>query len=509
MAYFQPNSTVEFFNDLGLSPNYENTLYFATTDSKDSYFFSLTKIATVSSVSYVRENRGFIRVELPMSTMFRVGYMRFKNTSFENKWFYAFVKGANYINNITTEIEFEIDVMMTWMGIFNLNQCFIERQHSTTDAIGDNIIDEGLPCGDYKNDFETPSGYVGSNGWWYCFASTFDPDNPNTDATGETYGGIYSGVMYSYTNLVATINQWIRDATTAGKSDGIVGIAMVPRSFITEGGDNVVKLGQTINKPYSTVNGYTPKNNKLFVYPYKYLLGTNMEGNFAEYRYEFFSGVAAQFQFTGATGLSSEIICTPVNYKGLQENYSEKMSMSDFPMCAYSIDSFEAWLAQNKSSIAANVVSSAAQLATFTAQPMSLASGANMVGQVAQTLGTMMDYARKPPQAGGAQGTSALFGSGTGTPTKDFYFVGKTINSQYARIIDDFFTMYGYKMHRVGTPNMNARPYFTYVKTIGCSIDGNLPVDDAAKIENIFDNGIRFWKDHTQIGNYTLNNAPT
>ena len=33
-------------------------------------------------------------------------------------------------------------------------------------------------------------------------------------------------------------------------------------------------------------------------------------------------------------------------------------------------------------------------------------------------------------------------------------------------------------------------------------------VDDGAKIEQIFDNGVRFWKNHANIGNYSLNNSP-
>ena len=142
MAYIQPNSTAQFFPDLGLSANYENSLYFASVAAKDSYFGGLTPITTVSSVSYVRENQGVIRIERPMSTMYNVGYMRYRNTSFENKWFYAFVTKVNYINNITTEIEFEIDVLMTWQGAFTLKQCFIERQHEVSDQIGNNIEPE-------------------------------------------------------------------------------------------------------------------------------------------------------------------------------------------------------------------------------------------------------------------------------------------------------------------------------------------------------------------------------
>ena len=55
---------------------------------------------------------------------------------------------------------------------------------------------------------------------------------------------------------------------------------------------------------------------------------------------------------------------------------------------------------------------------------------------------------------------------------------------------------------------VNNRQYYTYVKTSGCNIGGELPADDARQIEDIFDSGIRFWKRLGDIGNYDLVNSP-
>lgn len=80
-------------------------------------------------------------------------------------------------------------------------------------------------------------------------------------------------------------------------TDQIIDIYEVP-DFTT--GDEVSSTGsveikdthsimKTISKPYSKIaNTYTPKNNKLFTYPYKYLKATNHAGNIANYRYENF-----------------------------------------------------------------------------------------------------------------------------------------------------------------------------------------------------------------------------
>ena len=90
MAYIQPNITIEFFGDLNLSDNYDDTIYFPSVAAKDAYFTALPKLATAPTCSYTRENRGFVRVEIPMSTLIGANYMRFKNTSFENPLSFVF-----------------------------------------------------------------------------------------------------------------------------------------------------------------------------------------------------------------------------------------------------------------------------------------------------------------------------------------------------------------------------------------------------------------------------------
>ncbi len=96
MAYVQPNSRIEFFTDLGISQDYNDTLYFATEAQKDTYFTNVdNRLAHVDRCYYTRDNRGFVRVELPMYTLISAQYMRFKNTSYENKWWYAFVEDVN------------------------------------------------------------------------------------------------------------------------------------------------------------------------------------------------------------------------------------------------------------------------------------------------------------------------------------------------------------------------------------------------------------------------------
>ena len=44
MSYIIPDGIIQLFSDIGISPNYDNCLYFATTVDKDRYFDNLTKL---------------------------------------------------------------------------------------------------------------------------------------------------------------------------------------------------------------------------------------------------------------------------------------------------------------------------------------------------------------------------------------------------------------------------------------------------------------------------------
>lgn len=500
MTYIPPNSTVQYFSDLGLSR--DDTLYFDSVSSKNVYFNNLTKIATEESITYVSREKGVIRSSLPMPTAVNIGYMRYKNTSFENFWFYAFVTEVEYINNGLTEIHFEIDNMLTYMGVFTLGECFVERQHTTGDNIGDNICDERLEIGDYKYRAVTSSDTTSTLS--IVVLSTVDKDG--TAGNGGIDGNIYNGCQLLKFRTAADVNAFLDKLTDEQKSSAIVSMNMIPESYA---GSTINHHEVVINKPYADIDGYKPKNNKLFIYPYNYISVTNLQGNFADFRYEFFSGTSAYFTIEGMLSANPELIMTPVNYKGVQKNYSEKMSLSGFPSCSYAIDSYKAYLAQERSNVAIDALSSMSagdlRAVSQAAQLLQNVPGSGVLSSVASITGEMYKYSQRPPQAGGNQGSDTLVNLGQ----KDFVFIQKNITRNYAEMIDNYFDLFGYAVRQHLVPNMNARPNWTYCKTIGCIVHGNMPSSAARDIESMFDAGVRFWKNHNNIGNYSLDNAPT
>ena len=526
MAYVAPNSTVEFFRDLGLNNNYDDSLYFASTAEKDAYFDTVSKIAIGTALTYNREQRGFVRVELSMASLISTAYMRFKNTSFENKWFYAFVKSVEYINNNCTQVNFEIDPLMTWMGDFKLNQCFIERQHTITDSIGQYTEPENFELGDYVDEDTIRTGYFDE------YAIMVWRTRKDDDPGGGYYSGLYSGVFGDVSVTPASADSTIGGLVNTNRSDELVGVTMLPKRWAARRDDSEPTEDIiSITKPYTNVSGYLPHNNKLFTYPYKILVVENSEGDSAEYKYEYFGSIpptvsqgTCTFSLYGTVTPTSEIICIPNNYNNVNgANYERSISMKHFPQCAVSIDGYKAYMAQLMSNLPATLVSTAfkgalgglamtmpgmAAKAAIGERAARRAIAGAAIAQdmdIANLLAQQTKRDTTPDIAKGSASIDAM----TAIRAKDFYFRKKSITSKYAEMIDDYFTMFGYAIKKIGIPNMNARPYFTYVKTVGCSIDGAIPADDASIIENIFNKGIRFWKNHNNIGNYSLNNSPT
>lgn len=82
-----------------------------------------------------------------------------------------------------------------------------------------------------------------------------------------------------------------------------------------------------------------------------------------------------------------------------------------------------------------------------------------------------------------------------------------SIRAEYARMIDDYFTMFGYKTNRLKVPNITGRANWNYVKTKGCNVIGNVPQDDLQEIKTMFNRGVTIWHNTSTFMDYSQNNA--
>lgn len=509
--YIEPNTIIRILKDCPLDTTYDHTIYFNSASAQANYFAELAKY-TLNNQTYQRVNRNRMRVQYKADDLYDCNYIMFQNSAYGNKWFYAFIRSVEFVNNITSEIEYEIDVMQTWFFDYSLGQCFIDREHSSTDTAGDNLVPENLELGDYVADDFDGTGELGAKS--IVVAATFNGEYNNIG--GSIYSGIYSGLFYNvFPNSDSGAQACTEFIQGAGaKADGIVAVFLMPTAMVTDLLETAKEYTINKDKKVSLIraDGSVVKNKKLLTYPYNFLYVTNLQGNYAEYHYELFSTSDCQFTLTGDMSTNPSVVLAPNSYKGVSgiANYDEKLVLSGFPQLSFNTDSFKAWLAQNGSSLAINALSASAGLVGATASAAMAGSSvagnapvANAALGAANLVSQVYQHSVMPHQAKGGSGSQTLAAIGV----LDFAFMHKHIQPQFASIIDDYFTMYGYATHRVKVPNRNVRPHWTYTKTVGCVIEGSVPCDDVRRICNIYNNGITFWKNGNEIGNYNLNNS--
>lgn len=505
--YVEPNSTVYLMKNVPLDPTYQHTVLFSSRDSQANTFLGFTEAGlTFENQSYQRHGRGYLRVAKNVGELLNCNYMMFRNYNSEklsyDRWFYAFVTDVEYVNEATTLVRYEIDIMQTWLFDYSLDPVFVEREHSSTDTIGDNLLDENLEKGEYVFRSFNPSGQLGTS-FGVVIYSTYDP-NTKENVTGGKYSNLYSAAKPFYFATPAEANSFLDSCTADGKAPQcIVGVCMCPSIyasvFTTPTVPSAWKVME-ITKPYTDIDNYVPKNKKLFTYPYNFLYVTNLMGSNNEYRYELFNTTKAKLNIGGAPSLSMDVICAPENYKELEDkiNFNEAIFLTDVPMCCYSVDAFNAWFAQNKGSYISGKVNQAVgaigQFATG-----NIAGGAvSLVTGVSSTIGELRDKSVQPPNVSGTPAAGSLYGQGA----MDFWVGKVNIQQQYAIIIDQYWSKFGYPCRQIKVPNRNARANWNYVKTQGCEFTGSIPASDAESIKAIYDNGVTFWNDINKVGKY-------
>lgn len=156
MAY---HGILQMFRGVPLNIGNEDTLYFGSNGDQNTYFdsFADTRLTfSDNDYKFIRESRGYVKVNASHDFLENCNYLRYKNEDLsgeqtQRKWYYAFVTGLEYISDQVTGVHFAIDVLQTWLPNidYDLNECFVERNHVTSDEIGENVVTETIRA--YKN----------------------------------------------------------------------------------------------------------------------------------------------------------------------------------------------------------------------------------------------------------------------------------------------------------------------------------------------------------------------
>lgn len=564
--YISPSTDIYLLENVPLDNDYKNTIWFDNPTQQANYFMGKA-VQRFNNQSYQRVGNGVLRVQVLADNVYTCNYLMFKNTLFGNKWFYGFIVGVEYINNAVTEITYQIDVMQTWHFNYTLGKCFVVREHTATDGFYEHTIPEGLNVNYYVTMNEQKSeffdDYVG------VVMSTLKMDgsnvvdngsdedketrngdlNPGLEAMkGKILDGVWCGTFIRGYRNIEDYGDFFIKVSSKGTQDGVVCTYMVPAKFIEgyEDGAPIIDIksdppnstpSTTVQKWKGTLDGYQPRNRKLYIYPYCYLLVTSFTDS-QEFHFERFKHDVCIFT-ERCTLLPNPVGMTwPRDYEnGMDDRWSSlpySVKISNFPICAYSIDSYKAWYAQNANTIEAQqqnnnydqmkstaglLLSGAALVggAAFPAAiPALVGAGGKLASTMQNSLGGMesalkqknilnagLEDAKVIPASATKPGISDCL---TSLGKKTFFYITRTCDYESAKAIDEYFTMYGYAVKSVKVPNRNVRPNFTYTQTQYCNLSGNLPADDAQTIRAVYNQGVTFWKNPDGIGDYSLPN---
>lgn len=509
--------TKVYILDVPLENDYKNTLYFANASAQQSYFQSRV-IRSFTDFTYQRKDK-IIRLPVEYDSIYHANYVMYQNSNYSNKWFYAFITELEYINDGLTYAHIETDVIQTWLFDYNVKSSFVEREHTADDTIGSNTVPENLELGEYVVNGLYKDTRLNDYIYMIQCSELYDTSGATIYDRLVNIGGVYDpGVIWIAENKTELANVL---ASYDSKADAIISVYMVPRDIVDMTNMSGMRfLGQDDPKSYDIeidkpddLDSYEPRNNKLFTYPYCYMILDNNNGSSNILQYESFNknnDGKTHFRVSGVPTLGGSIKCIPMYYKNMGANEQEGIMCGKFPVCGWVSDLYVNWLTQNAVNIGVGIASSGLSIIGGIAAIGSGAgavAGASMIGSgaigIANSVGQIYQHEMTPNSARGNTNGGDI---NTCYNANTFYFIGMSIKEEYAQIIDGYFDLYGYKTNRVKIPNKNHRQRWWYTKTINVNIDGNIPQDDMQKIKNCYDNGITFWRNASEIENYSLSN---
>lgn len=534
-----PNTTLILIKNVPFDNTYEHTVSYASRTAQHNDLVSGnegTDYFTFGAMTYQRSGKNTIRVEKSIDGILACNYMCWKNSSYENKWWYAFITHMEYINDVTTEITYEVDVIQTFFLFDTIKEkSFVEREHTATDEIGGNIVPEPVALGEYV--FDSYDKLTDIYDDMCVVIATVDVTEDEQVAVKTYDGGVSGETLHAFRviNVEETgtaIKNFLKDYIS--KPEAVTAMYLCPTELLPDetlntyiipegssGKNTDIYMGyftgeDTEGNPL-TFEGYVPKNKKLYTYPYNYLHVDNCAGNALALRYEFFDGSRPAFRiFTNFTYPVS-LNLVPYQYKGQSNtstyNRTEKLTVSNFPLCSWANDSYSNWVSTQSVPNALGAISPLLQLGTGA---ISLATGNPMgVAQVAGGLESSLNYVTNlvsqsytaSIKADVLRGSASSGNANVRVNENTFHRGRACITAQYAEIIDNFFSMYGYAVNRLKEIEIRNRSHWTYVKTAGANLNGSCGHEYTRKMVTILDKGITFWKDSKRnVCNYSLEN---
>lgn len=564
-------------------------LDFANETAQVNYFQGLPKLALMNA-TYQREN-GTMYVGFNIEQIRTYNYVMYKNKQYSNKWFYAFIIGLEYEGNNTTGVKIKTDVFQTYLFDYQWKRSYIKRETVNDDTFGKHLLSENIDTGDFIVN-RSKTQFIEIVSTRYTEISSYNTplicvqcsekvgnlyESSATGASGvdDTYiiGSMPQGAYYYFfynLPLGATgagydcFKAFRNHLDSIGKGSAIINMFIVPQRSVyqvtarylkmfdengNEGSTGITLLEPSANtygattidsvvyaKP-TTIDGYTPKNNKLFTKDYNYFVVSNFTGGVVEYHWEDFKTVGSStlsnpnFRINGVVSASASFSIQPLNsMKSEVDNLGNKISTemltgSVLPTLSWESDYYLNWLAQNNGKFdlqKRNVIADAVGDTLSSAVSTTLASGGNWgLGLIAgganaingivnyQNLVDQIDEEKRvadivPNSVNGNTGAGDL---SFALNSVGFAFINLQIRADMAQKADRYFDMFGYRVNELKTPNTKTRRYWNFIQTTGANITGDIPQEAISELKAMFNAGLTIWHDPSKFLNYDLTNS--
>lgn len=526
MAYIIPDSIIYILSGVECDRDYNHIKWFNSRAEQQSYMLD-HRIKTYDKCYYVRD--GIVNIDAWADDIYSANYMMFQNSTFSDRWFYAFITEVRYENNRTAEVHYTIDLWQTWWMDCKIGECFVEREHVLDDRVGLHTIPEGLEYGELVVSEESLLTDFSYNVVYGCEIVISETqlqaiENQPTWYDKPVLGKVFQGSKIGFTEDPDKLLKFLNSLITAGYTNTILQVFTIPRDLKPVSESSVTSKIKELPEIPSAFGSYKPHNNKLYCSPYSDYLVFAPTGDNMVLHPELFNNTPAVL-IRGNTGTQPQVIVSPRQYKGTKAtDYSKGFTLNYGEKGSFMYDAYQAEIASYgfsnlTSSEALNnflgesakwggrIFSAGSQSAygTFAGLKTGGTPGAVLgsLGGVASILDTVAQYSKDThdtSRLSGASGGSILWSN----QLKDARCYVKQIREEYARTIDQFFDMYGYKVNRVKRPQMEGRPAWNYIKCKNVALTGKIPVDAEMLIKSVIESGVTFWK--TTFHNYSANN---
>lgn len=500
---------------------YDNNYHYVktfTSKQEQNTFFNTLLCIDIDTHEYIKEHQSFrIKINYDELVSEGVNYITFNNGYRD---VYAFIISKEYINEEVTRINYEIDVIQTFMFDFNIKESFIERKKCTIDEITD--YDEGLEMGEHivinntASLVKTDEYFAMFSGFKDYFLSTteelnitnyveipyIDVEKPVTNIDGVPYPLLFlplsdEGNMLffkkSFCNLPNLVGIIRLTSVTYDKVEMFVPYIKVSDGKMTRTG-SVGMFAHNITSSVKTGVGVdVPKTSIFDFFPYTYYMITDFESEPLILYPQYLSNTLTVNGITIPSHTPIERYY-PNYYKGSSDGklyYIENNSISMLPVGTNggieTITNSYASLKQEQNTMVLNAISSVAD------GVVSLATGnvGSGISQITGGINSVFDKLSRRKDLMLTPNTVKTLGTANTRQklgTKSVHIIKYSIEEKYKNRIQNFIDRYGNKFN--GYATIDIKNYKGFIKYNSPNLDTSIDNIYTNKIIQILERGV-------------------